>query len=153
MNSDFKDLLKTLNEAGVKYLVVGGWAYTEHVEPRATKDLDIWIEASNENADATLEALRRFGAPLKDLSQEDLTKTDTIYQLGLPPNRIDIITGADGIDFADCWPRRKVVEIRDLKVNYISASDLLKNKESTGRLQDQADAEHLRESISNMFDS
>jgi hypothetical protein len=147
MNSDFKDLLRTFNEADVKYLVVGGWAYIEYVEPRYTKDLDIWIEASVENADRVIAALRAFGAPLNDLTRGDLSKLGTVYQMGLAPNRIDVITKADGVDFADCWTRKSIVRLDDLDINYIAVSDLVINKESTGRLQDQADAEHLRQSI------
>src|SRR6476620_266189 len=147
MNSDFKDLLKAFNDAEVKYLVVGGWAYAEYVEPRYTKDLDVWTEASIDNADRVLTALRAFGAPLNDLSSADLSSLGTVYKIGLPPNRIDIITDADGIVFADCWPRKKVVQLGDLNINYISVVDLLRNKESTGRLQDRADAGHLRHSI------
>jgi hypothetical protein len=147
MNSDFKDLLRAFNEADVKYLVVGGWAYIEYVEPRYTKDLDIWIEASVDNADRVLEALRAFGAPLNDLTRDDLSKLGTVYQMGLAPNRIDVITEADGVDFTDCWTRKSIVRLDGLNINYIAVSDLVVNKESTGRLQDQADAEHLRQSI------
>ena len=144
MNSDFKDLLRAFNDADVRYLVVGGWAYAEYVEPRYTRDLDVWIEASRENADRVL---RAFGAPVDDLSDDDLSDPATVYQIGLPPNRIDIITGADGVNFGDCWPNKRVVEIGDININYISAPDLLRNKESTGRLQDRTDAEHLRKLI------
>jgi len=147
MNSDFKDLLKAFNDAGVRYLVVGGWAYIEHVEPRYTKDLDVWIERSPENAQTVLAALKEFGAPLKDLSIDDLTDAGTFYQIGLPPSRIDIITQLEEMDFADCWERRKSVQLGDLLIEYISAADLLINKERTGRLQDRADVEHLRQSI------
>ena len=144
MNSDFKDLLKTFNEAGVKYLVVGGWAYIEHVEPRYTKDLDVWIERSDENADRVMGALREFGAPLRELTHEDLTTAGTFFQIGLPPNRIDIITQLEEMDFASCWERRKTVLLGDLSVEYISIDDLIENKERTGRPHDIADAEHLR---------
>jgi hypothetical protein len=139
MNSDFKDLLRAFNEAGVKYLVVGGYAYAEYVEPRYTKDLDIWIERSPENAERVLAALRSFGAPLNELSKDDLLAPDTFYQIGLPPNRIDIITQLEEMDFADCWDRRKSVHIGDLAVEYISAKDLTENKERTGRPQDLVD--------------
>lgn len=144
MNSDFKDLLRQFNDAGVKYLVVGGWAYMEHVEPRYTKDLDLWIERSNENADQVLTALRSFGAPLRELTHDDLTAAGTFFQIGLPPNRIDIITQLEEMDFAACWERRKTVNIGELSVNYISLDDLIENKERTARPHDLADAEHLR---------
>ncbi len=131
MNSDFKDLLRAFNEADVKYLVVGGYAYAEHVEPRYTKDLDIWIDRSPENAERVLIALRDFGAPLAELSLEDLTVAGTFYQIGLPPNRIDIISQLEEMDFTDCWQRRKTVNIGELTTNYISLDDLIENKERT----------------------
>ena len=146
MNSDFRDLLKTFNEAGVRYLVVGGYAYAEYVEPRYTKDLDVWIDRSEENANRVLIALRDFGAPLLNLSKNDLTSPGTFFQIGLPPNRIDIITQLEEMDFGACWERRKTVSIGDLKVDYISVDDLIENKERTARPHDLADAEHLRTS-------
>ena len=144
MNSDFKDLLKAFNDAGVRYLVVGGWAFAEHVEPRYTKDLDLWIERTPGNADSVFAALRAFGAPLRDLTKEDLVSAGTFYQIGLPPNRIDIITQLEAMNFAACWERRKTVTFGDLAVHYISAGDLLENKERTGRPHDLIDAEQLR---------
>lgn len=144
MNSDFKDLLRAFSEEEVRYLVVGGYAFAEHVEPRYTKDLDVWIERSSDNADRVLAALRSFGAPLRELSKDDLTTPGTFYQIGLPPNRIDIITQLEEMDFADCWNRRKTGQIDDLAVEYISAQDLMENKERTGRPHDLADLEHLR---------
>ena len=145
MNSDFKDLLRAFSEEEVRYLVVGGYAFAEHVEPRYTKDLDVWIERSADNADRVLAALRSFGAPLRELSKDDLTSPGTFYQIGLPPNRIDIITQLEEMDFADCWNRRKTGQIGELAVEYISALDLMENKERTGRPHDLADLEHLRQ--------
>ncbi len=144
MNSDFKDLLKTFNEAGVRYLVVGGWAYMEHAEPRTTKDLDVWIDRTDDNAERVLVALREFGAPLRNVSKQDLKAPGTFYQIGLPPNRIDIITQLEEMDFAACWERRKTVSFGDLTVEYISLDDLIENKERTARPHDLADAAHLR---------
>ncbi len=152
MNSDFKDLLKAFSEEGVRYLVVGGYAYAEHVEPRYTKDLDVWIESSLENADSVLSALRKFGAPLRDLSKDDLTNVGTFYQIGLPPNRIDIITQLEEMAFADCWQRRKTVELGELSVEYISLGDLIENKERTGRPHDIADAQYLRQAQQSKID-
>lgn len=145
MNSDFKDLLRAFSEEEVRYLVVGGYAFAEHVEPRYTKDLDVWIERTADNADRVLAALRSFGAPLRELSKDDLTSPGTFYQIGLPPNRIDIITQLEEMDFADCWSRRKTGQIGELSVEYISAPDLMENKERTGRPHDLADLEHLRQ--------
>ena len=149
MNSDFKDLLRAFNEAGVKYLIVGGYAYAEHVEPRYTKDLDVWIERTADNAMSVLAALRSFGAPLRELSKDDLTSAGTFYQIGLPPNRIDIITQLVEMDFAQCWQRRKTVSIGELTVEYIAIDDLIENKERTARPHDLADAEHLRTALAN----
>ena len=151
MNSDFKDLLRAFNEAGVRYLVVGGYAYAyaEHVEPRYTKDLDVWIDRSSDNADSVLTGLRAFGAPLSELSKDDLTTRGTFYQIGLPPNRIDIITHLEEMDFAACWKRRKTVSLGDLRLEYISIDDLIENKERTARPHDLADAEHLRKARAN----
>ena len=145
MNSDFKDLLRAFSEEEVRYLVVGGYAFAEHVEPRYTKDLDVWIERTAENADRVLAALRSFGAPLRELSKDDLTSPGTFYQIGLPPNRIDIITQLEEMDFAECWNRRKTGQIGELAVEYISAADLMENKERTGRPHDLADLEHLKQ--------
>ena len=145
MNSDFSDLLRLFNDNSVEYLVVGGYAVVTYTEPRYTKDLDVWIERSADNADRVLAALRNFGAPLRELSKDDLTAPGTFYQIGLPPNRIDIITQLEEMDFADCWNRRKIGQIGDLAVEYISAHDLMENKERTGRPQDLADLAHLRQ--------
>jgi len=150
MNSDFKDLLKAFNDAGVRYLVVGGYAYAEHVEPRYTKDLDIWIDRSHENAERVLVALRDFGAPLNELTVDDLTTAGTFYQIGLPPNRIDIISQLEEMTFADCWERRKTVNIGELTINYLSLDDLIENKERTARPHDLADADHLRTARKNL---
>ena len=149
MNSDFRDLLRTFNEAGVRYLVVGGYAFAEHVEPRYTKDLDVWIDRSEENADRVLSALRNFGAPLRGLSKDDLTSPGTFYQIGLPPNRIDIISQLEEMDFGACWERRKSVTLGELYVDFISLDDLIENKERTARPHDLADAEHLRTARAN----
>ena len=149
MNSDFKDLLRAFDEADVKYLIVGGYAFAEHVEPRYTKYLDVWIDRTDANADRVLAALRSFGAPLRELSTEDLTSPGTFYQIGLPPNRIDIITQLEEMDFASCWQRRKSVSLGEISVDYISLDDLIENKERTARPHDLADAEYLRTARAN----
>jgi hypothetical protein len=101
MNSDFKDLLRIFNEHSVRYLIVGGYAVIKYTEPRYTKDLDVWIEASPENSRAVFEALRQFGAPLKNISPKDFAKRGSIYQMGRPPARIDVLTSVEGLRFAD----------------------------------------------------
>jgi hypothetical protein len=147
MNSDFKDLLRIFEETGVRYLVIGGYAVAEHVEPRYTKDLDIWVDNSSENARLVIEALRDFGAPLLDVSQDDFVIPTTVYQMGLPPSRIDLLAGLSEMNFSACWDRRKVVKMGEITINYISAEDLLANKELAGRRQDLIDAENLRKKL------
>ena len=147
MNSDFKDLLKAFEETSVRYLVIGGYAYAEHVEPRYTKDLNIWVDNSTENAGRVIQAIRIFGAPLLDITSDDFEKPTTVYQIGLPPLRIDILAGLKEMNFSDCWSRRKVVMLGDLSVNYISAKDLIINKEKAGRPQDLVDVTNLRKKI------
>lgn len=149
MNSDFKDLLKLFAGAGVRYLVVGGYAVSEHTEPRYTKDLDLWVDNSVENAERVVGALREFGAPLRDATVHDFTVPTTVYQIGLPPSRIDILMGLDGLYFGECWQRRSSSSIGKIPVNYISIADLIVNKELAGRPQDLIDAQNLRQKLGN----
>jgi hypothetical protein len=124
--------------------VVGGYAVSEHTEPRYTKDLDLWVDNSVENAERVVDALRAFGAPLRDATVHDFTVSTTVYQIGLPPSRIDILMGLEGLDFNDCWQRRENSMIGEMPINYISIADLIVNKERAGRPQDLIDAENLR---------
>ena len=101
VNRDFRDLFAALNAAGVRYLLVGGYAVALHAQPRFTKDLDVWAEPSPGNASNVLEALRRFGAPLHESTAIDLERPGTVFQIGVPPNWIDIVTAIDGVDFAE----------------------------------------------------
>ena len=144
-NSHFKDLLKALNGCGAKYLVVGGYAVMLYTEPRYTKDLDIWIEPSPDNALRVFRALAEFGAPLAGIHAEDLGAPDLIYQLGMPPSRVDILTSISGIDFADAWGRKTTAEFGDVQTTFIGLGDLITNKRTTGRTSDLADCERLAE--------
>jgi hypothetical protein len=143
MNSDFRDLFAVLNGAGARYLVVGGYALALHAEPRFTKDLDIWIERSPANAQAVWNALAAFGAPLSDLSPDDFTSPELVYQLGIPPSRVDLLTSIDGVTFSEAWPRRVEQPYGDQPAFFIGFADLLENKRATGRPQDLADLEIL----------
>ena len=144
-NSNFKDLLSALNGCGAKYLVVGGYAVMLYTEPRYTKDLDIWIEPSPDNALRVFRALAEFGAPLAGIHAEDFALPDLIYQLGMPPSRVDILTSISGVDFEDAWGRRKKAEFGDIQTMFISLGDLIMNKRTTGRTTDLADCERLEE--------
>ncbi len=99
LNEDYKDLLLALSEENVKYLIVGAYALAAHGYPRATMDIDIWVKPDGVNAAALLRALERFGTPLQNLSQQDFERSDTVFQIGVAPRRIDILTGASGLEF------------------------------------------------------
>ena len=139
---EFKELLSTFNERGVRYLIVGGFAVMVYTEPRYTKDLDIWVEASPENATRVFAALRDFGAPLKGLTEKDFTESG-FYQMGRPPSRIDVLMSLDGVEFETAWENRRSDYFRSVPVNYIGKDDLIRNKELAGRHQDLADIEKI----------
>ena len=143
LNEDYRDMLQALSEEKVKFLLVGAYALAAHGYPRATMDIDIWVMPSPQNADAVLRALRRFGAPLHNLTQEDLQKEDTIFQIGVAPRRIDIITAASGLQFEDTYGRSLSVNIEGIEMHIPSIDDLIRNKRAIGRTRDLADAEVL----------
>jgi hypothetical protein len=144
LSKDFKEFIELLNLHNVKYLVVGGYAVAIHGYPRYTKDLDVWIELSSENADNLLKSLEEFGFGSLGLKHEDFLETEQIIQLGYPPNRIDILTTLKAIKFEDCYRAKVQVDIQGLKINFIDLESLKKNKRATGRPQDLADAENLK---------
>ena len=144
MERDFKELLSILNEDGVRYLIVGGYAVIKHTEPRYTKDLDIWVSRDSRNAKQLFKSLHRFGAPLKGLSPADFTEEGFFYTMGMAPLRLDILLDLKNLDFAECWSRRVESDLGGVAVHFISAADLIINKEAVGRYQDLADAEKLR---------
>ena len=144
MERDFKDLLSILNEDSVKYLIVGGYAVIKHTEPRYTKDLDIWVSRDRSNTERLFKSLQRFGAPLKGLSPADFTEEGFFYTMGLAPLRLDILLDLKSLDFDECWMRRVEADLSGTTAYFISAPDLIINKEAVGRHQDLADAEKLR---------
>jgi hypothetical protein len=143
MNPDFSDMLSALSAEGVEYLLVGAYAMAVHGVPRATGDIDVWVRPSPDNADRVLRALVRFGAPLGDLRAADLAREGTVFQVGVAPNRVDVMTAIDGVTFDEAWRRRITSTIEGLTIPVISREDLIRNKRSTGRSQDQADADRL----------
>jgi len=144
LSPDFKDLLRLLNEEKVEYLIVGGYAMAAHGHPRYTGDIDLWIHADPENARRIMASLKEFGFGSLGLRETDFQKPQQVIQLGFPPSRIDLMTDVDGLSFPECWARRIEVEVDDLVLHAIGLSDLIRNKEATGRLQDLADLEKLR---------
>lgn len=148
MNRDFAEILSELSAAGAEFLIVGAHALAAHGIPRATGDLDIWVRPTLENADRVLRALQRFGAPLFDLTRDDLTRSDTVFQIGVPPSRVDILSGISGVDFAAAWSRRMTVTIDDQALDVLSREDFIANKRAAGRPKDLLDLALLDEADS-----
>lgn len=148
LNEDYKDMLHALSDEKVKFLLVGAYAMAAHGYPRATMDIDIWVMPSSQNADAVLRALRRFGTPLHNLTKKDLQKDGTIFQIGVAPRRIDIITTASGLHFEEVYGQSLSVNIEGIEVHIPLIDDLIRNKRASGRTKDLADAEAL-ESLKN----
>lgn len=144
MPEDLKELLRAFNDHGVKYLIVGGYAFGVHAEPRATKDLDVFIRADEENSRAVFRALAQYGAPLKGLTPSDFMD-GTTFQIGQPPARIDILQHIDGITFDAAWKNRiEGLVDGQVRAAVISRDDLIRNKLAAGREQDILDAKMLR---------
>ncbi len=144
-SSDFRELLSLFEKHKVRYLIVGGYAVMKYSEPRFTKDLDVLIATDPENANSVYVALKEFGAPLANLAAGDFTRQDYFYQLGRPPLRVDIMMSIPGIGFEEAWENRQMVELDDLKIPFISRSDLIRAKEASGRPQDKIDVRKLKE--------
>ncbi|HEX9202242.1 MAG TPA: nucleotidyltransferase [Acidobacteriaceae bacterium] len=146
MHKDFNDLLSAFNAHNVRYLIVGGYAYARYTEPRTTKDLDLFIRADPENALATFKALAEFGAYLADATVADFAKPGTIFQIGVAPFRIDVISDISGVTFDQAWDTSETALVDDtIPVRYISSDNLIANKLAAGRPQDLIDVEKLRQ--------
>lgn len=142
---DFRDLLVELVDAGARFLVVGGYAVAVHGHPRATKDIDVWVEPTATNAKRVYAALARFGAPVAqfEIAADDFEQYDGVLQLGVAPVRIDILTRIGGVGFADAWEDRTELEVEGRKVPVLGLRALIENKRFAGRTQDLADVEAL----------
>ena len=143
LHRDFRDFLKLLNSYKVEYLLVGGYAVGYHGYPRATGDMDIWIAIHEANAEKVVDVLRDFGMPKEALLKELFLEKDKIIRMGVPPVRIEVITGASGVDFEECYSRRELIDLEGVPVNFISLGDLKANKRAAGRHKDLDDLEHL----------
>ena len=142
-NPDFKDMLSALSEARADFLLVGAYALAVHGHPRATGDLDIWVRADFENASRVLRSLAVYGAPLDDLTVDDLSKPGIVFQIGVEPSRIDILTAISGVEFEHAWKNRVLIEMNGDCVSVIGREDLIVNKRASGRPKDIADVETL----------
>ena len=143
LNQDFKEFVQSLNDNHVRYLVIGGYAVALHGYPRYTKDMDVWIEMSPENAANMVKALEQFGFGSLGLQAADFLVPDQIIQLGYPPTRVDLITTPPGVDFESCYRSRVEVVIDKVTVSFIDLHNLKKSKKAAGRSQDLADLENL----------
>lgn len=141
--SDYKELLRILNKHRVEYLIVGAYAVIYYTEPRYTKDLDIWIKPERENAQRLYEALKEFGAPLKDITRKDFTNKNLVYQIGVAPVRVDIIMGCGSLEFDFNWRYRSSTKFDNIKVNIIGLRELIKSKKKTKREMDAIDVKVL----------
>ena len=143
LNRDFLDLFSALSDAEARFLVVGAYAAMLYAEPRYTKDLDVWVEATPENAARVHRALRTFGAPVTDLSVSDLATPGVVFQIGVEPNRIDILTSISAIDFTEAWERRRASTYGGVCIHVLGLDDLIRTKRAAGRPQDLLDVAEL----------
>jgi hypothetical protein len=139
MNDDFTDLLELLLGAGARFLVVGAHAMAVHGVPRATGDLDVWIDREPANASKVWDALKRFGAPVEQLglTRAHLETPGNVAQIGVPPRRIDLLTSITGVEFDEAWRSRVVQKVRDLEVPFLGRADLIKNKRALESLGEE----------------
>ncbi len=149
MNRDFVEMLSALVEAQAEFLVVGAHALAAHGVPRATGYLDIWVRGDEKNAGRVLRALEAFGAPLYDLTREDLARPGTVFQIGVAPSRIDILTSISGVGFDEAWPYRVTIDIGGLAVPVLGKREFVANKRAVGRPRDLSDLDLLEESDRN----
>ena len=143
MNQDFVDLLRVFGAHDVRFLVVGAYALGVHGRPRATGDLDLWVEPTPSNAANVMRALAAFGAPLADVSTADFARPGIVFQMGLPPSRIDVLTEITGVSFAEAWTGRVRAPFGPVVVDVIGREAFIKNKRATGRVKDLGDVESL----------
>ena len=143
LNSDYKDMLQVLLDQGVKFLLVGAYAMGAHGYPRATGDIDIWVKPSPENSARVYRSMAAFGAPLHEIDEATFVTPGVVFQIGVAPRRIDLITTISGVGFDDAYQQRRIVEIEGLPVPTLSLADLIRNKRATGRDKDRLDADRL----------
>ena len=147
LHEDFRDLLVLFADAGVEFVIVGAYALAFHGAPRASGDIDLFVRPTLANAQQVFDALARFGAPLESagVTAGDFAQPGAVYQIGLPPRRIDVLTEISGVTFDEAWTSRVVGEVEGRTVGFIGRAALLKNKEASGRPKDIADAARLRQ--------
>jgi hypothetical protein len=145
MNQDFLDLLRAFIDRNVRFLIVGAYALAVHGRPRATGDLDVWVDATPENAAKVMAALEQFGAPTAQVSAEDFSRPGKVFQMGLPPVRIDVLTELTGLTFSEAWSSRTQAAFGPVVADVIGREAFIRNKRATGRARDLGDIEALGE--------
>jgi hypothetical protein len=145
LNSDFRDILSAFSEQNVEFMVVGAYAVAAHGLPRATGDIDLWINCSDDNATRVWAALQQFGASLADLSLQDFSTPGTVVQLGVAPRRVDVLTAISGVTYAEADTHKQLVTIDGITIPVIGLSHLIQNKKAVARPQDEADVARLEE--------
>jgi hypothetical protein len=143
MSPDFLDIVRALSDAEVRFLIVGAYAVNLYVDPRATGDLDIWVEPSVENAPRVIRALKQFGAPLNEVSESDFGRPGITFQIGISPLRIDILTEISGVEFPEGWRDRMMHPFGPFSIPFLGKQTLIRNKRATGRPRDLADLDLL----------
>ena len=143
LNDDYKEMLQCLSAHGVRFLVVGAYAMGAYGYPRATGDLDLWVESSPENAEHVYLAISDFGAPMDEIDRQTFTEPGIVFQIGMAPRRIDLLTHIDGVDFNEAYQAREEIQLGGLTIPFLSKDHIIQNKKSTGRKKDELDVEYL----------
>ena len=144
LNEDYKEILRALAASKARFLVIGAYAMGAYGYVRATGDFDIWVEHSPENSAKVYKALKKFGAPLSQIAPDTFAVKGIVFQIGVAPRRIDILTSIDGVSFKKAYSAREEFRIERIKIPLLSKADLIKNKSSTGRAKDKLDVKELR---------
>ncbi|MBW2365429.1 MAG: hypothetical protein JRF25_10270 [Deltaproteobacteria bacterium] len=147
LNNDYKEMLEILLNEKVDFILVGAYALAAHGFPRATGDIDIWVKPDHENSRKTYSALIKFGAPISQIREDEFNRDGIVFQIGVVPRRIDIITAIDGVEFDEADEEKVMLEVEDLKLPVISVKMLIKNKKATGREKDLLDAKLLEKNL------
>jgi hypothetical protein len=147
LNEDYKDILRILLKNKAKFLIVGAYAMGAYGYPRATGDFDIWVENSLVNSKKIYKSLKKFGAPLSEINEKTFNDKNIIFQIGVAPRRVDIITTIAGVDFSKAYADKRIIKVEKISIPFISLKDLIKNKQSTGREKDKLDVQYLKGKI------